>query len=360
MATITRTVIIPETLDSMRVFGPYDEVIRELEHEFPEITMHIRGNTIQIKSTSVEGASQASEAQDILHTLIDTAYSEPMDAKTVRKMLDQRVLKKPVRDVAPGTGRSSEIIRQARQEHAHKRDTQYPYRKARVAQAIAYANGYPVRPKTAGQVAYVNDIETHTITFGIGPAGTGKTYLAVAKAVQAFEDGKVRRIILTRPAVEAGENLGFLPGTLNEKVDPYLRPLYDALSDMLGADRMKKYLDDGTIEVAPLAYMRGRTLNDAFVILDEAQNTTSQQMKMFLTRLGFNTKMVVTGDITQVDLALPKSGLSSIETVLKDVEDIAFAHLDADDVVRHELVGRIVAAYEQYDERRHAQSVEGK
>ena len=198
-------------------------------------------------------------------------------------------------------------------------------------------------------MAYVNAIESHTITFGIGPAGTGKTYLAVAKAVRAFQDKQIRRIILTRPAVEAGENLGFLPGTLNDKVDPYLRPLYDALGDMLGADQLKRYMDDGTIEVAPLAYMRGRTLNDAFVILDEAQNTTEQQMKMFLTRLGFNTTMVITGDISQVDLAVPRSGLATIERILEGIGDIAFVHLGTDDVVRHQLVGQIVAAYDHYD-----------
>ena len=213
---------------------------------------------------------------------------------------------------------------------------------------ITFALGKPVRAKTAGQIAYVNAIESHTITFAIGPAGTGKTYLAVAKAVRAFQDRQVRRIILTRPAVEAGENLGFLPGTLNEKVDPYLRPLYDALSDMLGADQLKRYMDDGTIEVAPLAYMRGRTLNDAFVILDEAQNTTEQQMKMFLTRLGFNTKMVITGDVTQVDLTVPKSGLATIEHILDGIDDIAFAHLKPEDVVRHALVGKIVAAYDRH------------
>ena len=221
-------------------------------------------------------------------------------------------------------------------------------RKPHVPGVITFALGKPVRAKTAGQVAYINAIESHTITFAIGPAGTGKTYLAVAKAVRAFQDRQVRRIILTRPAVEAGENLGFLPGTLNEKVDPYLRPLYDALSDMLGADQLKRYMDDGTIEVAPLAYMRGRTLNDAFVILDEAQNTTEQQMKMFLTRLGFNTKMIITGDVTQVDLTVPKSGLATIERILEGIDDIAFAHLKPEDVVRHALVGKIVAAYDRH------------
>ncbi|PLS28306.1 phosphate starvation protein PhoH [Bifidobacterium anseris] len=351
VATTTRTVIVPEQLDPVRVFGPCDEVIRELERAFDEITIHIRGDRVTIRSTSKAGESQAAEAEDLLHLIIDAAYGHPMDAPTLRRMLDQRVLSNDVRDEAPGHGAQTDEIRRIRaNRRAAARETRAEYRKPSMPGTIAWANGVPVRPKTAGQVAYVNDIEANTITFGIGPAGTGKTYLAVAKAVSAFEDGRVRRIILTRPAVEAGENLGFLPGTLNEKVDPYLRPLYDALSDMLGPERMHRLIEEGAIEVAPLAYMRGRTLNDAFVILDEAQNTTAQQMKMFLTRLGFNTTMVVTGDITQVDLAAPRSGLVSIERVLKGINGIAFAHLGAGDVVRHELVGRIVAAYERYDE----------
>ena len=333
MATTTRTVRIPEQLDTVRVLGPNDEVIRELEHAFTHITMHIRGLDVTIRSTSRAGESEASEAEDMLHTIIDAAYREPMDAVTARRMLDQRVL-------------------------SNARDARGTYRKPHTPGVITYAAGYPVRPKTLGQAGYVQAIDEHTITFGIGPAGTGKTYLAVAKAVRAFQEGQVRRIILTRPAVEAGENLGFLPGSLNEKVDPYLRPLYDALSDMFGPERMRALLDDGTIEVAPLAYMRGRTLNDAYVILDEAQNTTAQQMKMFLTRLGFNTKMVVTGDITQVDLAAPRSGLATIERVLRGIDDIAFVHLGAADVVRHALVGRIVDAYDRYDAARAARAAQ--
>ena len=243
-----------------------------------------------------------------------------MDADTVRRMLDQNVLKNHVRLEHPGHGPVRDKLAQSTSnERAHARSAgshDPTYRKPTVPGIITFAAGVPVRAKTAGQVAYVNAIESHTITFGIGPAGTGKTYLAVAKAVRAFQDKQIRRIILTRPAVEAGESLGFLPGTLNDKVDPYLRPLYDALGDMLGADQLKRYMDDGSIEVAPLAYMRGRTLNDAFVILDEAQNTTEQQMKMFLTRLGFNTTMVITGDISQVDLTVPRSGLATIERIL--------------------------------------------
>lgn len=359
MATTTRTVRIPEQLDTVRVLGPNDEVIRELEHAFTHITMHIRGLDVTIRSTSRAGESEASEAEDMLHTIIDAAYREPMDAVTARRMLDQRVLSNTVRDEAPGHGAATDKVRRARAlRRDDARDARGTYRKPHTPGVITYAAGYPVRPKTLGQAGYVQAIDEHTITFGIGPAGTGKTYLAVAKAVRAFQEGQVRRIILTRPAVEAGENLGFLPGSLNEKVDPYLRPLYDALSDMFGPERMRALLDDGAIEVAPLAYMRGRTLNDAYVILDEAQNTTAQQMKMFLTRLGFNTKMVVTGDITQVDLAAPRSGLATIERVLRGIDDIAFVHLGAADVVRHALVGRIVDAYERYDEAREARAAQ--
>ena len=359
MATTTRTVRIPEQLDTVRVLGPNDEVIRELEHAFTHITMHIRGLDVTIRSTSRAGESEASEAEDMLHTIIDAAYREPMDAVTARRMLDQRVLSNTVRDEAPGHGAATDKVRRARAlRRDDARDARGTYRKPHTPGVITYAAGYPVRPKTLGQAGYVQAIDEHTITFGIGPAGTGNTYLAVAKAVRAFQEGQVRRIILTRPAVEAGENLGFLPGSLNEKVDPYLRPLYDALSDMFGPERMRALLDDGTIEVAPLAYMRGRTLNDAYVILDEAQNTTAQQMKMFLTRLGFNTKMVVTGDITQVDLAAPRSGLATIERVLRGIDDIAFVHLGAADVVRHALVGRIVDAYDRYDAARAARAAQ--
>lgn len=216
---------------------------------------------------------------------------------------------------------------------------------------VSYA-GKPIRPKTLGQKKYCEMIRKNTITFGVGPAGTGKTYLAVALAVSAFKAHEVQRIILTRPAVEAGEKLGFLPGDLQNKVDPYLRPLYDALFEMFGQEAFAKLQERGVIEVAPLAYMRGRTLNDAYVILDEAQNTTEQQMKMFLTRLGFNTTMIITGDVTQVDLAVPRSGLATIEGILGGIDDIAFAHLDAGDVVRHELVGRIVEAYDRHDATR--------
>ena len=216
------------------------------------------------------------------------------------------------------------------------------------------SKGKPVKPKTLGQKAYVNAIRSHTVNIGIGPAGTGKTYLAVAMAVSAFRAHEVSRIILTRPAVEAGERLGFLPGDLQQKVDPYLRPLYDALFDMLGAETYQRYLERGNIEVAPLAYMRGRTLDDSFIILDEAQNTTSEQMKMFLTRLGFHSKMVITGDATQVDLPDGKrSGLMEAERILRNIPDISITRFDGRDVVRHRLVQDIIKAYEKHEEGRH-------
>ena len=211
--------------------------------------------------------------------------------------------------------------------------------------------GRPIKPKTLGQKNYVDQIRKNMIVFGVGPAGTGKTYLAMAMAVTAFRNEEVNRIILTRPAIEAGEKLGFLPGDLQNKVDLYLRPLYDALFDMLGTETYQKYLERGNIEVAPLAYMRGRTLDDSFIILDEAQNTTPEQMKMFLTRLGFNSKMVVTGDITQIDLPDGrKSGLREVMRVLKGVEDIGICQFNEKDVVRHQLVQRIIQAYEKYEE----------
>ena len=227
---------------------------------------------------------------------------------------------------------------------------------AALAADIVKRRGKAVRPKTVGQSEYVQAIDDSTVVFGIGPAGSGKTYLAVAKAVQALQTKQVSRIILTRPAVEAGEKLGFLPGTLNDKIDPYLRPLYDALRDMLDPEMIPKLMEAGIIEVAPLAYMRGRTLNDAFVILDEAQNTTPAQMKMFLTRLGFGSKIVVTGDVSQVDLPHGQvSGLRIVRRILRNVDDIHFADLGSKDVVRHQLVGRIVNAYETFDNKKAAE-----
>jgi phosphate starvation-inducible PhoH-like protein len=227
-----------------------------------------------------------------------------------------------------------------------------------LSQAILTGRGRSIRPKTLGQKAYVDAMDHNTIVFGIGPAGTGKTYLAMAKAVQALQRKEVDRIVLSRPAIEAGERLGFLPGTLNEKIDPYLRPLYDALNEMMDPEIVPKLLAAGTVEVAPLAYMRGRTLNNAFVVLDEAQNTSPEQMKMFLTRLGFGTRMVVTGDVTQVDLPAGASGLQLVTRVLDGIDDIHFARLTSEDVVRHSLVGRIVDAYTKYDAEKQARAYE--
>lgn len=381
----TRIVKIPSELSPVAVLGAADSNLRELEKAFPSIDISVHADCVKIVSRSARSEEDACKAEHALRKIVDCAYEAPVDSYAVKRMLERDVLKGAEHNVridrighnggvfggafsglksfdagagfGSGSGSGSIESDFARNsadlmpssEDAKRRAMS---RKARMAKGvITFAGGNPVRAKTAGQTAYVQAMESNTVTFGIGPAGTGKTYLAVAKAVRALEDGRVRRIVLTRPAVEAGENLGFLPGTLNDKVDPYLRPLYDALSDMLGAPQLKRYMDENVVEVAPLAYMRGRTLNDAFVILDEAQNATVQQLKMFLTRLGFNTTMVITGDRTQVDLAVPKSGLASIENVLKDVKSIAFVHLNAQDVVRAELVGRIVEAYEAWENR---------
>ncbi|MDK7259763.1 PhoH family protein [Gardnerella vaginalis] len=379
----TRIVQIPSELSPVAVLGAADSNLRELEKAFPSIDISVHADCVKIVSRSARSEEDACKAEHALRKIVDCAYEAPVDSYAVKRMLERDVLKGSKHNVridrighnggvlggafsglkSFGTGAESGFGTGAMEsdfargsadlmpssEDAKRRAMS---RKARMAKGvITFAGGNPVRAKTAGQTAYVQAMESNTVTFGIGPAGTGKTYLAVAKAVRALEDGRVRRIVLTRPAVEAGENLGFLPGTLNDKVDPYLRPLYDALSDMLGAPQLKRYMDENVVEVAPLAYMRGRTLNDAFVILDEAQNATVQQLKMFLTRLGFNTTMVITGDRTQVDLAVPKSGLASIENVLKDVKSIAFVHLNAQDVVRAELVGRIVEAYEAWENR---------
>lgn len=381
----TRIVQIPSELSPVAVLGAADSNLRELEKAFPSVDISVHADCVKIVSRSARSEEDACKAEHALRKIVDCAYEAPVDSYAVKRMLERDVLKGAENNVridrighnggvlggafsglksfdagagfGSGSGSGSIESDFARNsadlmpssEDAKRRAMS---RKARMAKGvITFAGGNPVRAKTAGQTAYVQAMESNTVTFGIGPAGTGKTYLAVAKAVRALEDGRVRRIVLTRPAVEAGENLGFLPGTLNDKVDPYLRPLYDALSDMLGAPQLKRYMDENVVEVAPLAYMRGRTLNDAFVILDEAQNATVQQLKMFLTRLGFNTTMVITGDRTQVDLAVPKSGLASIENVLKDVKSIAFVHLNAQDVVRAELVGRIVEAYEAWEKR---------
>lgn len=357
---------IPDELSSVAVLGVADAGLREVEHAFAKLDISVHGKSVKIVSRNAAFEEDASKAEYAIQRMIDAAYERPMDAYSVKRMLERDVLKNSEHSVDlahighNGGVLNNSFVPSLRNEFSYIKSDLFDSapdsarkslnRKARMSKGvITFACGSPVRAKTQGQMAYVQAMDSNIVTFGIGPAGTGKTYLAVAKAVRALEDGRVRRIVLTRPAVEAGESLGFLPGTLNDKVDPYLRPLYDALSDMLGAAQLKRYLDENVVEVAPLAYMRGRTLNDAFVILDEAQNATVQQLKMFLTRLGFNTTMVITGDITQVDLAVPKSGLLSIERILNSVKDISFVHLRSEDVVRNALVGRIVEAYDRYD-----------
>ncbi len=303
----------------VQLLGPQDRLLRVVEKEHPGVDVHVRGNEITL--TGEPGAVAA--ARSLVDELLAmTKAGHALGEEDVAS--SNRILR------SEGGPRPSEVL----------------------GEAILSSRGKVIRPKTLGQKAYVDAIEENTIVFGIGPAGTGKTYLAMAKAVQALQRKEVSRIILTRPAVEAGERLGFLPGTLTDKIDPYLRPLYDALNEMMDPDLVPKLMATGTIEVAPLAYMRGRTLNDSFVVLDEAQNTTPEQMKMFLTRLGFGTRMVVTGDITQIDLPQGASGLRLVTRVLGDIDDIHFAYLTSEDVVRHTLVGRIVDAYSEYDERR--------
>ncbi len=299
------------------LFGSYDANIRLIEQEFG-VSVLARGTDIRV-SGEPEDVSDAVKAIDGLIRLIDRG--EPLGEQNVRYVM--MLVREGAEDAIPQMSSDSICIT---------------------------SKGKPVKPKTLGQKQYVEAIARNTVTLGIGPAGTGKTYLAVAMAVRAFRAKEVNRIILTRPAVEAGERLGFLPGDLQSKVDPYLRPLYDALFDMLGAETYQRYLERGDIEIAPLAYMRGRTLDDSFIILDEAQNTTPEQMKMFLTRLGFNSRMVVTGDITQIDLPEGKqSGLKQVMRVLRGVEDVAICPFSEKDVVRHQLVQRIIAAYEKYE-----------
>ncbi|MGH3340045.1 MAG: PhoH family protein, partial [Propionibacteriaceae bacterium] len=300
----------------VNILGPRDEFLRILEREL-EAGIHVRGNEI-----TLTGPPAA----------VDLAVDVIIELVTVLRTGQGLTADAVERTCAMITAR----------EEASPADV--------LTHNILSSRGKTIRPKTLNQKRYVDAIDKHTVVFSIGPAGTGKTYLAVAKAVRALQDKQVNRIILTRPAVEAGEHLGFLPGTLSDKIDPYLRPLYDALHDMLDPDSIPRLLTAGTIEVAPLAYMRGRTLNDAFIILDEAQNTSMEQMKMFLTRLGFASKMVVTGDITQVDLpGGTRSGLRVVRGILDKVDDITFCNLTNHDVVRHKLVGRIVAAYDKFE-----------
>ncbi|MFJ4220950.1 PhoH family protein [Curtobacterium luteum] len=304
----------------VQLLGPQDRLLKTVERQYPGVRVVVRGNEVSLSGPERDVARARALVDELVGMVKRGQDIGPADIPTSARILDD--------DRKPSDTFGTPIVQ---------------------------SRGKSVRPKTDGQRAYVDAIDQHTITFGIGPAGTGKTYLAMAKAVQALQRREVTRIILTRPAVEAGERLGFLPGTLTDKIDPYLRPLYDALNEMMDPELVPKLLAAGTVEVAPLAYMRGRTLNDSFVILDEAQNTTPEQMKMFLTRLGFGSKMVVTGDITQVDLPGNLSGLRLVTRILDHVDDIHFARLGSEDVVRHTLVGRIVDAYTAYDEERLAE-----
>jgi phosphate starvation-inducible PhoH-like protein len=305
-------------IEMVRLLGTQDRLMTRLQREYPRVSVHVRGNEITLTSDATSaGEAEVERAQLLIAELV----------QMVRDGIDLTE-----GDVTRGANRA-------------------PAEKAGIGEVILSSRGKTIRAKTAGQQRYVQSIRENTIVFGIGPAGTGKTYLAMAMAVAALQRKEVNRIILTRPAVEAGERLGFLPGTLTDKIDPYLRPLFDALNEMLDPELVAKLMSVGTIEVAPLAYMRGRTLNDSFIILDEAQNTSPEQMKMFLTRLGFSSQMVVTGDITQIDLPTPSSGLRTVTQVLDDIPDIHFAYLGSEDVVRHSLVGQIVDAYTVYEER---------
>src|SRR3954470_844262 len=310
-------VVVPSSLDMVSLLGSGDMFLREIERQFPDVSIHVRGNEMRLEGPSGE-------------------------VTLVEQLIDEMVAV-----VRTGQGLSVEAVGRS---VAMLRDREDESPADVLTHNILSNRGKTITAKTLNQKRYVDAIDKNTIVFSVGPAGTGKTYLAVAKAVQALQAKQVTRIILTRPAVEAGERLGFLPGTLSEKIDPYLRPLYDALHDMMEPDSIPRLTQAGTIEIAPLAYMRGRSLNGAFIILDEAQNTTPEQMKMFLTRLGFGSKMVVTGDVTQIDLpGGTLSGLKVVRNILGDIEDVHFAYLDSHDVVRHRLVGDIVDAYERYD-----------
>lgn len=328
-----RIVTIDDADRMPELMGSADAVMKEIERAHPDVDIFVRGNVITLRGSD-ESVAAATTAVEELRSVM--AAGVPLTPEIARESVRMLSAARGVAAAAAGAAKAEEPAE----------------RPAGVlSRSILSTRGRTIRPKTHGQADYVKAIESHTVTFGIGPAGTGKTYLAMAQAVAALQAKKVNRIVLTRPAVEAGERLGFLPGSLNDKIDPYLRPLYDALHDMVDPESIPRLMEAGTIEVAPLAYMRGRTLNDAFVILDEAQNTTREQMKMFLTRLGFGTTMVVTGDVTQVDLpGGTQSGLRASREILDGVEDIAFCELGAQDVVRHRLVSDIVTAYAKADE----------
>lgn len=318
MFYLPEKVVAVETTDQLALlFGNFDENVQILQHEFG-VSIVSRGNDVKISGADDVLVQQAEKA---IHILLNSVINgEPLTEQQVRYAIM--------------------MVKDGNEQHVSDL--------AEHCLSIT-SRGKPIRPKTMGQKRYVDAIRDHTITFGIGPAGTGKTYLAVAMAVKAFKAHEISRIILTRPAVEAGEKLGFLPGDLQNKVDPYLRPLYDALFEMLGEEAFQRCLERGSIEVAPLAYMRGRTLDDSFIILDEAQNTTREQMKMFLTRLGMNSKSVITGDITQIDLpSSQRSGLLEASRILKGIDDIAIIRFSDKDVVRHKLVQLIVNAYESF------------
>jgi phosphate starvation-inducible PhoH-like protein len=317
-------IAIPAAHPMVAVLGAADGILQVIEKQLPGVDIHVRGNEITASGPRAEvDLVEQLFAEMLLVLRTGAALTEDAVVRSIAILRDAGAAERP-----------AEVL----------------------TQNILSNRGRTIRPKTVNQKRYVDAIDKHTIVFGIGPAGTGKTYLAMAKAVQALQAKEVTRIILTRPAVEAGERLGFLPGTLYEKIDPYLRPLYDALHDMIDPDSIPRLMAAGTIEVAPLAYMRGRSLNDAFIILDEAQNTSAEQMKMFLTRLGFGSKIVVTGDVTQVDLPSgTESGLRVVQGILEGVNDIHFSRLTSDDVVRHRLVGQIVDAYGRYDAERQAQ-----
>jgi phosphate starvation-inducible protein PhoH and related proteins len=311
-------IVVPGDHSMVRLLGSRDELLHVIERAF-DADIHVRGNEITVTGQPTENALVTRLFEELIELLGSGAE---LSADAVERSLS--MLRRG------GAERPADVL----------------------TLDILSARGRTIRPKTVNQKRYVDAIDHHTIVFAIGPAGTGKTYLAMAKAVKALQAKLVNRIILTRPAVEAGERLGFLPGTLYEKIDPYLRPLYDALHDMIDPDSIPRLTSAGTIEIAPLAYMRGRTLNDSFIILDEAQNTSPEQMKMFLTRLGFGSKVVVTGDVTQVDLpAGQPSGLRVVQEILEGLDDIHFTRLTSHDVVRHRLVGDIVDAYERYDAR---------
>lgn len=314
----TEVVVFDNSDQMVQSLGSHDEALRFIEEQFPAVNFHVRGNELSISGPAADVPRIMRLLHEVRGLVARGTVISPAVLQQLVALLRSQSLQNPV-DV--------------------------------LTHDILSSRGRTIRPKTLNQKNYVDAIDANTVIFGIGPAGTGKTYLAMAKAVQALQQKEVSRIILTRPAVEAGERLGFLPGTLSDKIDPYLRPLYDALHDMMDPESIPRLMAAGTIEVAPLAYMRGRTLNDAFIILDEAQNTTPEQMKMFLTRLGFGSKMVVTGDVTQVDLPFgTRSGLRIVEEILRGIEDINFSVLDATDVVRHRLVGDIVQAYSIWDD----------